>query len=478
MVSNLVVYQLALIALVWLFLMLSWLWPSEPAAARPLPPTPVTPPRKRSTAPKPFTGLTRKPHCAACDQTIKDRRLPLPSAPPPKIISTRGRRRHIDTSRHFCPDADCRYGGWVGLGNLQANGHPSGGPWRQLHCTACKGYFQETHGTLFHGKRVAPDLLVWAVGALVEGLGIRAVARVFEVDPNTVLQWLVEAAEQLQAFSQYFLHDVRVTQVQLDELFALLRAVKDGAVSEAEALTRLSRSPHWVWVAIDPVTKLLLTIDIGDRTLAMAQRVVHQVVQVLAPGCVPLFLTDGFKEYTTALLTHFGQWVHLPRSQATGPAPKPRWMPLPQLLYAQVIKTVRRRRLVRVSHRVVFGTLGAIQQVLAAHDWQINTAFVERVNLTIRQHVAAVGRRVTTLCKHEAGLRQQLALYHVYSNFCLPHTSLRQPLSHPEPTNGSGSAKQWRPCTPAMAAGLTDHVWTLREVLLFRVPPWPQPVGV
>src|SRR4030095_9236510 len=127
--------------LVCLFLILSWLWPSEPAAARPLPPTPVTPPRKRSTAPQPFPGLTRKPHCDACAQTIKDRRLPLPSAPPPKIISTRGRRRHVDTSRHFCPDADCRYGRWVGLGNLQANGHPSGGPWRQLHCTACKGYF-------------------------------------------------------------------------------------------------------------------------------------------------------------------------------------------------------------------------------------------------------------------------------------------------------------------------------------------------
>ena len=478
MVSNLVVYQLALIALVWLFLMLSWLWPSEPAAARPLPPTPVTPPRKRSTAPKPLTGLTRKPHCDACEQTIKDRRLPLPSAPPPKIISTRGRRHHVDTSRHFCPDADCRYGGWVGLGNLQANGHPSGGPWRQLHCIACKGYFQETHGTLFHGKRVAPDLLVWAVGALVEGLGIRAVARVFEVDPNTVLQWLVEAAEQLQAFSQYFLHDVRVTQVQLDELFALLRAVKDGAVSEAEALTRLSRSPHWVWVAIDPVTKLLLTIDIGDRTLAMAQRVVHQVVQVLAPGCVPLFLTDGFKEYTTALLTHFGQWVHLPRSQATGPAPKPRWMPLPQLLYAQVIKTVHRRRLVRVRHRVVFGTLEVVEQVLAACGWQIQTAFVERLNLDIRQRVAAVGRRVTTLCKGEDGVRHQLVLFHAYHNFCLPHASLRVPLAAPVPTNGTGSAKMWWPWTPAMAAGLTDHVWTLREVLLFRVPPWPQPAGM
>jgi hypothetical protein len=115
------------------------------------------------------------------------------------------------------------------------------------------------------------------VGALAEGLGIRAVARVFEVDPNTVLQWLVEAAEHLQAFSQYFLHAVRVTQIQLDELFALLSAVKAGEISHHEALQRLSRSPHWVWVAMDPVTKVLLAIDVGDRTLAMAQRLVHQV---------------------------------------------------------------------------------------------------------------------------------------------------------------------------------------------------------
>jgi len=381
----------------------------------------------------------------------------------------------VDTSFHFCPNANCAYRGWVSWGNLSANGHPSGGPWRQWHCTICKGYFLETHGTLLHGKRVAPDVLVWAVGALAEGLGIRAVARVFEVAPNTVLQWLVEAAEQLQAFSQYFLHDVRVTQVQLDELYALLSAVKDGEVSEAEAL---ARSPHWVWTAIDPVTKLLLIIDVGDRTLAMAQSVVHQVVQVLAPGCVPLFLTDGFKEYTTALLTHYGQWVHPTRRQATGAAPKPRWMPHPGLLYAQVIKTVRRRRLVRVTHRVVFGTLDRVNLVLAACGWQINTTFVERLNLDIRQHVAAVSRRVATVCKQEAGLRQQLALYHAYHNFCLPHTSLRQPLAQPEPTHGTGSAKQWRPCTPAMAAGLTEHVWTLREVLLFRVPPWPQPAQV
>jgi hypothetical protein len=96
----------------------------------------------------------------------------------------------------------------------------------------------------------------------------------------------------------------------------------------------------------------------------------------------------------------------------------------------------------------------------------------------MRQHVAAVGRRVSTLCKGEDGLLEQLAVFHCYYNFCLPHASLRQLLPQPEPTHGSGSAKRWQPQTPAMAAGLTDHVWTLREVLLFRVPPWPQPAGV
>jgi IS1 family transposase len=477
MVSHLFFYQLMFLGLLWLCVMLHYAWPNACTGGDQKPSKPLPPPCKRSSAPKPFPGLTRKPCCAACEQAAQEPVAPPPPAPPPPITSSRGRPRQVDTSQQFCPNPDCAYRGRVGLGNLSANGHPNGGPWRQLYCSQCEGYVLETHGTPFHGKRVSPDLLVWAVGALAEGLGIRAVARVFEVDPNTVLAWWVEAADHLKAFSQYFLHDVRVTQVQLDELYALLSAVKEGDVSEAEALQRLSRSPHWVWVAIDPVSKLLLALDVGDRTLAMAQHVVHQVVQVLAPGCVPLFLTDGFKEYTTALLAHFGHWVQRPRRQATGPAPKPRWPPLPGLLYAQVIKTVRRRRLVHVTHRVVFGTLDRVNAVLATCGWQINTAFVERLNLTIRQHVAAVGRRVSTLCKGEDGVRHQLALYSVYYNFCLPHASLRQALPQSVPTKGTGSAKQWRPCTPAMAAGLTDRVWTLREVLLYQVPPWPQPAG-
>jgi hypothetical protein len=376
MVSNLFFYQLMLIALVWLCLMLHWLWPCEPAAERLTTAQPIPPSRKRSKVPKPFPGLTRKPHCDACAQDVTLRREP-PCVPPLRLISIRGRRRHVDTAHHFCPDPDCRYGGWLGLGNISSNGHPSGGPWRQLYCSRCQGYFLETQGTIFHGKRVAVELLVWVIACLAEGLGIRSTARVFEIDPNTVLSWLVEAAEHLRAFSQYFLHEVRVTQVQLDELYALLSAVKNGEISAGEAGERFDRSPHWVWVAMAPENKLLLAIDVGARTLAMAQRMVHQVVQVLAPDCAPLFLTDGFREYLTALLTHYGHWVQPLRRQDKGPSPKPRWLPLPQLLYAQVVKTVRRRRLVNVQHRVVFGTLEAVQQVLAACGWQINTAFVE-----------------------------------------------------------------------------------------------------
>ena len=437
-----------LIALVWLCIMLHWAWPSDPAAACPPPELPPLLP-KRKREPKPFAGLTTKPHCDACEHATAPHPH-APSAPPPRIVPTRGRRRQVDTSTHFCPNPDCAYRGWVGWGNLRANGHPNGGPWQQLLCVVCRRYFLETLGTLFHGKRASVELIVRVIACLAEGLGIRGTARVFEVDPNTVLQWLVEAAEHLQAFSRHFLHDMHVNQVQLDELFALLSAVKDGEVNEAEAITRLERTPQWVWVALDPESKVLLAIDVGDRTLAMAQRVVHHVAQVLAPDCAPLFLTDGFREYLTALLTHSGDWVQPPRRQGKGPRPKPRWMPRPQLLYAQVIKTVRRRRLVRVSHRVVFGTLEAVNAVLAPHGWHINTAFVERLNLTIRQHVAAVGRRVSTLCKGEDGLRQQLAVYHctiisvcptpAYVSLC---RSPVPPMARARPRSGGPVRRRW-----------------------------------
>src|SRR5262245_299643 len=201
MSPHLVYYPLVILVLLWLCVILPYLWPSAPGGAPKTPTKSITSKRKRSTKPKAFEGLTHKPHCALCDQETGET-APAPPRRPGPMPSTNRRPRTVDTSMHFCPHPACDYRGWLGLNNLRANGHPSGGPWRQLHCLGCNGYFLETHGTIFHGKQASVELIVRVLACLAEGLGIRATARVFEVDPNTVLHWLVEAAEHLKAFAR------------------------------------------------------------------------------------------------------------------------------------------------------------------------------------------------------------------------------------------------------------------------------------
>jgi hypothetical protein len=210
--------------------------------------------------------------------------------------------------------------------------------------------------------------------------------------------------------------------------------------------------------------------------LACAQGLIHQIARRLAPGCLPLFLSDPWAAYQTAWLTHFGHWVQPTRRAGPGrPAKAPR-QPWPGFLYAQFVKHRHKGRVVRVTHRVVYGRLAPILAVLQASGigQVINTAFIERLNLTLRQHLAALGRRVTSLAKTEPGLRQPLSLGQAYYNFCLPHTALRLLLPDPQPTQGNGSRRKWQPRTPAMAAGLTPRRWRLEARLLWRTPPWPQ----
>jgi len=169
MVSHLCYYQLALFVLAWLFVMLHVTGstpglPASPAVAKPK--------RKRSTEPKAFEGLTHKPHCVLCEQEINETAPAPPQRPDPMPLTNR-HPRTVDTAQHFCPHTDCDYRGWLGLNNLRANGHPSGGPWRQFHCTSCDSYFLETHGTIFHGKHAEVALIVRVLACLAEGLGIR-----------------------------------------------------------------------------------------------------------------------------------------------------------------------------------------------------------------------------------------------------------------------------------------------------------------
>src|SRR5262249_34948120 len=143
-------YQLAIVGLLWLCIMLHYVWPSRDTGVPQPPVAPVPPKFKRTCAnePKPFVGLTHKPPCALCERETGETPLAPPQRPDP-MPSTHRRPRTVDTSMHFCPHSDCDYRGWLGLGNLRANGHPNGGPWRQFHCASCQGYFLETLGTIF-----------------------------------------------------------------------------------------------------------------------------------------------------------------------------------------------------------------------------------------------------------------------------------------------------------------------------------------
>jgi hypothetical protein len=317
--------QRAILGLLWLWVLLHYAGPSRGAPSPPRPAAPVSSPcqRKRSNAPTPFEGLTHKPPCAACAHDATPPHVPPPRRRDP-MPPTHRRSRAIETARHGCPHAGGAYQGRLGVGTLRAHGHPSGGLWRQVSWRACQGDVLETHGTIWHGKRVAVELRgrVWACAA--EGLGMRATARVGE-DPNPRgTGW--EAAAQLQACAAAFLCDVQVQQWQRAALYAVLREVTTGARSAAAASERLERSAAWGWTTIDPGEHTAGghcggTADSRDGPTRGASG---------RPGVgarrSPTGVTDGLKDSGTALRRHGGTWMQPARRQ--DPRPTPRWMPL------------------------------------------------------------------------------------------------------------------------------------------------------
>jgi hypothetical protein len=159
MVPDLFFYALLLMGILWLSVILLWVWPPHHAAPDRADRQPTHRPPKSLQAPTPFPGLPHKPGCVAGEHAAQASAVQSPPTPPLPLTSTRGRRRHVDTSAHFCPNPHCEYRGWVGLGHLCANGHPRGSPWRQWHGRVCGSYVLDTHGTPWHGKRVPPERL-------------------------------------------------------------------------------------------------------------------------------------------------------------------------------------------------------------------------------------------------------------------------------------------------------------------------------
>jgi IS1 family transposase len=336
---------------------------------------------------------------------------------------------------------------------LTANGHPNHRRPRQWLCQACHGFFIETRGTAFYRRREAPEFVRQVLTSVAEGLNVEATARLHRVQVETVETWFALATTHFEQLATYLYRNLQVEQVELDDLFVRLRAVQSSTGSP--------RRCAWLYNAFDPVTKFWLAFSLGDRSLSTVQHLVHRLVSLLPPGCVPAFLTDGEASFEAALLTHFGHWLPVTPPDQPQASPRRRWLPLPNLHYAQIVKHRRGRRLLYVTPRLVFGQLDQLLSTLTNHGWALSTALIERFNLTLRQHAPALGRRTLALVQSDLTLYRQLILAQTYINFCLPHATLTLP--HHTPGRSS--------VTPAMALGLTDRVWSLEEMLLWRVPP-------
>ena len=219
--------------------------------------------------------------------------------------------------------------------------------------------------------------------------------------------------------------------------------------------------------------KLVPTWRVGKRTLTDARKFV-KALKLRLDSHRPFFTSDDLPHYADALLSVYGVLVTPPRRFKQGRPPSPRLEPPPDLVYAVVIKEREHGRVTQVTNQIIYGTESQVARCLSASPTRttISTWGVERNNLTIRQHSRRLTRRVNAFSKKRVYLKHQLALAFAYYHFCCPHRGLREKLVPPLPTkNGYGTPKRWRQVTPAMAAGLTDHIWTLDELLSFRVLP-------
>jgi IS1 family transposase len=220
-----------------------------------------------------------------------------------------------------------------------------------------------------------------------------------------------------------------------------------------------------------PEWRLVVAFVVGQRTQAEAKLLLERVASVTT-DLIPFFTSDQLPEYRTALLHVYGQWYQPPRRGTRGPPPQPRRVPPKELRDAQGVKTRERGHVVAVDHKVVCGDAERMAALLAMLPTSatINTSVVEREHLAFRHHHRRLTRKTNGFSKELPWLEKQLWLSLAYTHWVLPHDSLSQELPRVEPTRGTGSPRRWQPRTPAMAAGLTDHVWTTDEWLSYRAP--------
>jgi transposase-like protein/IS1 family transposase len=407
---------------------------------------------------KPRSPLACPACCLASLSSVKHEPTQVPVRPWREVKSRRGAPKHSTTEGVACPNRACSY---YGMSDAQIHAVVSDGStgkaeriqrWR---CQACQTKFSARLYTPLYRLKTPSRQVALVLSALAEGLDVSAAERVFGLRHATITRWLLRAGSHAQTLQMRTFCQLEISHVQLDEVRTRLR-------SHTQVL--------WLWVAIDPLSKCIPVLQLGPRTHQMAHLLIHRLREQLAPGCLPLFTSDGLTAYFYALTAHFGQWVKGTGSRSK----KPQWQVAEGLLYGQVQKSYRRRKLVRVRHMIRLGTETAFKEALQALGFsgRVNTAFIERVNVTIRHGVAALARRTWATAWQQPHLEAHLHWWLAYYHFVRPHGSLRVVVQG-QVSETAQRSMRYRQRTPAMAAGRTTHRWTTGHLLRCPLPPLP-----
>ncbi len=280
------------------------------------------------------------------------------------------------------------------------------------------------------------ELFVQIVRALVEGNGVRGISRIFDVDKNTVLEYLKKAAFQCRLVTDYYLRNMLVEELQLDEMWGFVYK-KEKNQTEDEYESALI-GDQWCWIAIDARTKVIVQYEIGKRTYRLADDLIKNFKHRTNGTPPALIMSDEYKGYKVALLKNYGVTVNHKKM-----LPK-------EMDYAVVKKTRKKGRVVDIDVRIVFGEKKRIEMKLqdSPVSNNVNVAFVERSNLSRRQFNRRLARKTLGFSKKLENHLWHFEIETAFYNFVRPHSGLKKK-------------------TPMMAAGKTDHVWKTEELLAF-----------
>src|SRR2546423_3489805 len=398
------------------------------------------------------------PACRLASTASSDEEpAPGPVRPWREVKSRRGAPKRVSTEGFACPNPQCPY---CGITDAQVHAlvgdgkHGRAEQIQTFRCQACRTTLSARRNTPLYRLKTPSQQVAVVLSALAEGLDLTAAERVFGFRQATMTRWLTRAGGHAHTLHERIFCHLHLPHLQLDELRTRLRCAKQIL---------------WLWLVIDPRTKILPVLQLGPRTQHMAHTVIHVLRESLVPDCLPLFTSDGLNLYFYALTAHFGQWLQVGRR---GRKVK-QWQVAPGLIYGQVKKSYQRRRLVGVSHVMRLGAPSDLKVVLQGLGFsgRLNTAFIERVNLTVRHGVSALARRTWATAQQSPHLLAHLEWWRAYFHFVRPHESLRVRLVQPRERGGKRLAQRYRQRTPAMAADRTHRKWTACEVLSCPLPP-------